>query len=453
MWKPINKLIPDSFHKRILTMFILFAIVTGATTITIQYFYDKQTFRGYATETILNIHASIEDRIKDSILFDDIYTLFSVAENITSSVSLIRNIIILDANGDYITDALVSKKVPSLDIDNLEVYEIGLKNGKSLGKVAYLIDIDTINKTLLTHSLTSILFITPFIGLFIFLGATLIRYFTRPLKVISSRLKNADINELPITFKLPEYTSIELRKLAERFTVMSTELDNNIKTNIEHEKALAKEERLAAIGSMSAGLAHELRNPAMSLQMMIHSIKSSENKLEPEDMDVMSREVARIASTVSEFLKIAKPISIQPKQMDTESLKEILTDYTDRVMKGNIAISYSGDDFKFISDPLMLSNIFENLILNSYEAGATSCSLELGKTKDIVELTFIDNGAGINEEHTEKIFHPFYTTKSSGTGLGMSMCEKMITALGGSIRLDTGSSKGAKFLITIKDIK
>ncbi len=86
MLKVINRLLPDSFRKRILILFILFAVATGAISISIQYIYDKQMFRHYASETIINIHKSVQNRLKDSILFDDIYT-FSVWQRISLAVS------------------------------------------------------------------------------------------------------------------------------------------------------------------------------------------------------------------------------------------------------------------------------------------------------------------------------------------------------------------------------
>lgn len=101
-----------------------------------------------------------------------------MAENIVGSVSLINNIYILDAEGEYITDARVTKAVTVSEIQNTERYDLVLENGKIVGSVIYLIDIETINMTILKHSLTSVLFfITPVIVLFILLGVALIHFF------------------------------------------------------------------------------------------------------------------------------------------------------------------------------------------------------------------------------------------------------------------------------------
>lgn len=453
MLKAVTKFLPESFHRRTLYLFVLFAAVSSITTVLVLNYYDRQTFREYARETILNIHSSVEDRIKDSILFDDIFTLYSVSENITESVSIVSNIIIFGADDEYITDALVTKEVDELSAGNSEKYDIVLKNGKHIGKVIYVIDTSHIDRVLLEHSLYSIIFIAPFVAVFIFFSITLIRFLTRPLKSISKRLKNADISELPIEFDLPEHTSVELKKLAESFTSLSTELDESIRAQLESEKALAKEERLAAIGSMSAGLAHELRNPAMSLQLLMHSIKEADNQILASDIEVMEMEISRIASTVNEFLKVSKQINIDVVEVKTSELKSVLKDYADRVMRGGVNLNFKGEDIIFRSDPLLLYNIFENLISNSYEAGATECSIVFIHSGENIDIVFTDNGSGIDESSLEKIFHPFYTTKSSGVGLGMSMCEKMVTALGGKITVDADVAQGAKFDITIKDIQ
>jgi len=453
MLKIIIKNLPDTFKNRFLALFILFAVLSGLSSVLIQYHYDRSVFRGYASETILNIHRSVEDRMKDAILFDDIYSLFTMTENISGSVSLISNIYILDTNGEYITDGLVTKTLPDPGHSDTESFVLKLKNGKEIGRVVYLIDSKEIHTTVLKHSVTSLLFIIPIIVAFIFISIKLIVFFTRPLNIISDNIQDADIANLPLSFDLPEYTSAEVKKLSEVFAVLSMELKRHIQHNIEQEKALAKEERLAAIGSMSAGLAHELRNPAMSLQMLMHSLKKNGSTIAQEDISVMEREVSRIASTVSEFLKISKPITVKKELTDTLRLKEQILDHTQRVLKGAVKLTFPRDDFRFVSDPIMIFNIVENLLNNSYEAGASKCFIDFNKKDEDVTIIFSDNGSGIPERHRDKIFHPFYTTKRSGTGLGMSMCEKMASALGGSIALDTDTVQGAKFIIKVKDLK
>jgi signal transduction histidine kinase len=452
MSKILSKLLPDSFKNRFLALFILFAVITGAVSTSIQYYYDKNVYHSYAAETIMNIHNSMEERIRDAILYNDIYALFSTAGSITNSVSVIRNVFIVDPLSRYITDALVSKSYQETLAENALTFEIILENGKPVGSVIYIIDTDEISKTVLAHSLTSLFIILPIIILFIFLSIRLILYFTKPLNSISEQLKKTDISTLPTTFTLPDYTSVEVRNLADVFDTLSRELDKNIKMNIEQEKNLAKEERLAAIGSMSAGLAHELRNPAMSLQMLMHGISNSANSLDSKDLEVMNREVSRITSTVNEFLQIAKTVETNSALTSTIKIKEMLLEHVQRVIKGIITLIFSGDDYEFSSDEMLIFNTLVNLINNSYEAGATKIEITFYKIENQVTITFHDNGTGIPDGIIDKIFRPFYTTKKSGTGLGMSMCEKMISALDGSIAVDTDCDKGAKFIIKLKDM-
>lgn len=452
MLKLLIRLLPDSFKNRFFVLFVIFAVLAGITSVTVQYNYDKKSFHKYAFETVDNIHKSAESRFRDAILFDDIYTLFSMAESIARSVSVVRNVYILDSKEAYITDSSVSNRLPPPSRIN-QKYILQLENGKTVGFVIYTIDSESINKAALTHSVTNLVFIIPIVVFFIFLSLKLILFFTKPLDIISCSLKKMDIHNLPMVFNLPDYTSVELRNLADVFTSISSELDRNIKRNIEQEKMLAKEERLAAIGSMSAGLAHELRNPVMSLQMMMHSVKESNNIITSEDVNVMSREISRISATVNEFLSMAKPIDIHPEKTGTLAVKNMVTEQIQRIMKGSLTVEFRGDDFEFVSDPIMIFNIIENLLRNSYEAGATRCVIEFSKAADEVTLIFEDNGSGIPEQYRDKIFRPFFTTKKSGTGLGMSMCEKMASALGGWIALDGNSGKVAKFIIKIKDMK
>jgi signal transduction histidine kinase len=451
MSKILSSLLPDSFKNRFLVLFILFAVVTGLVSTAIQYFYNNIVYRSYAAETIVNIHKSVEERLRDAILYDDIYSLFSLAENITKSVSLVENVFITDPAGSYITDSLVSKRLPESFDPDAESYDLKLQNGKKIGRVVYVIDMDEIHKTILTHSLTGLFMIIPVILIFVFLCIRLILFLTKPLNSISEKLQNTDISRLPIEFDLPAYASVEVNNLADAFTSLSEELDRNVKMNIEQEKNLAKEERLAAIGSMSAGLAHELRNPAMSLQMLMHSISNSGNTLDGKDLEVMSREVGRITSTVNEFLQVAKTIDIQPEQTSSEKLKNMVGGHVKMVMKDRISVVFSGEKIDFRSDEILIFNTLVNMINNSYEAGATKAHINFSREGAVVIITVRDNGTGISDVHRDKIFRPFFTTKKSGTGLGMSMCEKMISALGGSITLADGNGVGAEFIINIKD--
>jgi signal transduction histidine kinase len=390
--------------------------------------------------------------VKEAILYDDIYALFSMTEDISESVSLVSNVYILDADGSYVTDAKVIKDLPDIPSSSMERFTLQLENKRVIGHIIYIIDTDKIHSTVLKHSLANLLFIIPIIIAFIFVSIKLILFFTRPLNIISNHIKVANMENLPIDFNLPDYTSAEVKNLSEVLSTLSSELDKHIKQNIEHEKALAKEDRLAAIGSMSAGLAHELRNPAMSLQMLMHSIRNGDDKVNHEDIEVMEREVSRIASTVNEFLKISKPITIHKGHTSTHNLKDELSEHVSRVLNRAIRLEFTGEDFTFVSDHLMLFNILENLLNNSYEAGSTVCRIEFSKDEEIVKIIFSDNGMGIPEKNMDKVFHPFYTTKKSGTGLGMSMCEKMASALGGSIALDREVDKGAQFIIKVKDL-
>lgn len=452
MSKIISRLLPDSFKNRFLALFVVFAVLTGAVSTSIQYFYDKNVYRSYASETIVNIHKSLEERLRDAILYDNIYALYSTAENITRSVSVISNVYIIDQSGGYITDGLVSKGTPRVFSDNAEIFDIALKNGKTVGKIIYIIDTQEINKTVLTHGLTSLSLIIPIIFVFIFLSIRFILYFTKPLNSISNKLKKTDISNLLISFDLPVHSSMEVKNLADAFTTLSKELDRSIKMNIEQEKHLAKEERLAAIGSMSAGLAHELRNPAMSLQMLMHSISNSENFLDKKDIGVMEREVSRITNTVNEFLQIAKTVEINPAKTNSGSICSMLEDHAGRVMKGCLATKFDHNFIEFCSDEILIFNTLVNLMNNSYDAGASVMIFHFYRENEYIVITAQDNGTGIPEGSRDKIFHPFYTTKKSGTGLGMSMCEKMVSALHGSISYDAECRKGARFIIKIKDM-
>jgi two-component system, NtrC family, sensor histidine kinase HydH len=246
------------------------------------------------------------------------------------------------------------------------------------------------------------------------------------------------------------------RELAERLA----------ETNRRLEQAQAearRSERLAALGQLSAGLAHEIRNPLGvikgSAEMLTQKLQASD-ELARELAGYISTEVNRLSALVTEFLDFARPLHAQPQPAD-------LTALLDRVLQ-IVAARFAGKPEQAVRverhystglplvplDESLCEQAFLNLVQNAYEAmeepgGTLQVNVQLVTKdgRDGVELRLGDTGPGVPEGLREEIFNPFVTTKKTGVGLGLSIVSKIVDGHGGSIRVENAPEGGAVFTL------
>lgn len=216
------------------------------------------------------------------------------------------------------------------------------------------------------------------------------------------------------------------------------------------EQKIERNERLAMIGQIAAGTAHEIRNPLTSikgfLQMFLKSFTDSGMDREKTYTEIMLTEINRINSLVSEFLLLSKPRDIQYAMVDLNTVFEEIMPIVE-----SQAILY-GIDVRFpsrgklpmvVGDTELLKQVFINICKNGIEAmgeqGTLQISHHLDQDGDKMSIDIHDTGPGVPLYIIDKIFDPFFTTKEEGTGLGLSVCQKIIHDIGGQIRV---SSKG-----------
>jgi signal transduction histidine kinase len=245
------------------------------------------------------------------------------------------------------------------------------------------------------------------------------------------------------------------RELAERLA----------ETNRRLEQAQAearRSERLAALGQLSAGLAHEIRNPLGvikgSAEMLTQKLQASD-ELARELAGYISTEVNRLSALVTEFLDFARPLHAQPRPA-------VLTALLDRVIQ-TVAARFTDTSIRVERhypselplvplDESLCEQAFLNLVQNAYEAmqerdngGTLRVDVErvIKDGRDGVELCLADTGPGVPEELREEIFNPFVTTKKTGVGLGLSIVSKIIDGHHGSIHVENGAGGGAVFTL------
>jgi two-component system sensor histidine kinase HydH len=223
----------------------------------------------------------------------------------------------------------------------------------------------------------------------------------------------------------------------------------------EAEEAVRRSDRLAALGQLSAGLAHELRNPLgtirASSEMLSRSL-SAENDVAREVAGFIATEVDRANSLITRFLQFARPLEIRPERADLAQMLDRAIALVEREAPG-IAIyrNYAPEIPPFPFDAELLERVFYNLVLNAVQAtpagGAVTVKARAGA--GLAEVAVIDRGLGIEPKHLETIFNPFFTTKPQGVGLGLAIVSKIVDEHGGKITVESDPGKGSVFRVLL----
>lgn len=205
--------------------------------------------------------------------------------------------------------------------------------------------------------------------------------------------------------------------------------------------------RLSSLGEISAGIAHELRNPMAVIAGYTKLLsKKVDNSLKPT-VDAIAKETNVMNRIISDFLSFAKPAELNISDVD---LKRIIENCVVTLAAGrkDIKIHLDIDGLPILKgDEVLLRQAFTNLIQNAVEAMPTGGDLMIRSSiRDFLEVSLSDTGSGIAENMVDKIFLPFFTTKDKGTGLGLSIVQKIIVSHGGSIFVES-NNKGATFRI------
>ena len=233
---------------------------------------------------------------------------------------------------------------------------------------------------------------------------------------------------------------------------------------IEMEEQMRRQERLATVGSLAAGIAHEIRNPLASLSGSIQMLQG-ELELQGDHkhlMDIVLRETDRLNIIITEFLDYARPRSNQLEQVLLASLlDETITLFRNsREFRNDLVITCDiPSAISITGDPRRLRQVFWNLLINAAQSiqgrGTITISASLGNGVDTDEVTIwiIDSGVGIASEHLEHIFDPFFTTKPSGTGLGLAITYRIIEDHDGTIDVKSDVGKGTTVIIILPCIE
>ena len=219
-------------------------------------------------------------------------------------------------------------------------------------------------------------------------------------------------------------------------------------------------EKMAAIGEMAAGLAHEIKNPLASLSGSIQLLKEDIHYDPDHDrlMQIILREADRLSLLVSNFLLYARPPAgkVEPVELDKVLIETTELFEKDGSTDGRISTTKNIESGIWIEmDPVHLRQILWNLLLNAAEAidGVGNISIEMcGLRNKEAWVKIIDDGCGMSRETLKSIFDPFFTTKTSGTGLGLSIVQRILQAYDSRLDVDSEPNRGTSVTLKLKQI-
>jgi len=229
-------------------------------------------------------------------------------------------------------------------------------------------------------------------------------------------------------------------------------------TKIIHlEEKLKQHEKLAAVGQLAAGIAHEIRNPLASMSASIEMLKTAQEWTDPENkklMEITLKEIDRLNGLITEFLDFVKPEKLKLVSLSlNDLLQEIVTAASGmEEFKKMTSISTKFQTIQVLAHGEKLKQVVWNLLLNAVQAIKEKGTIEIGceaVSEQRVKWWVSDTGQGMTEEVLAHIYEPFFTTKPQGTGLGLPTVFKIIEAHHGEIKVNSVVGKGTCFEIFI----
>ena len=353
------------------------------------------------------------------------------------------------------------------------------RNQKILGFVDAQLSLAFLDEALLRQGLALTAYVVIFVlAVSLFLGIIIYKIVSRPVGVLVKGMEKVASGNLD--YSVPIKSSDEMGVLAQTFNSMIKDLktarDQGEKWTQTLEAEIAKKteeiqrtnanliqtEKLASLGRMAAGVAHEINNPLTGVVTFAHLLKKRfpEGSTESEDLAIIIEQADRCSKIIKNLLTFARAT---PSEKGKVSINEILNRTIFMVQNQekfhHIKFDIKLEDAQFIivGDPSQFQQIFLNMFINAADAMnergriivATRSIMEYGKP--YIEIEFTDEGQGIKEEDMPKLFEPFFTTKpvGKGTGLGLSVSHGIVKHLGGHIKVKSAVGKGTSFFVRL----
>lgn len=221
-------------------------------------------------------------------------------------------------------------------------------------------------------------------------------------------------------------------------------------------EGMKRAERLSALGQLSAGLAHEIRNPLASISGAAAILRHNQN-LDPKQakcVGIIANECRRLDGLLTSFLNFARPRAPRFQTVDLGAILDSALALADHGVRGK-TVHFEKQlepELPLVEcDPEQLEQVLLNLMLNAIEASpdGETVTLAAAASDERVAIQVIDRGHGVSPAHVDRLFDPFFTTKEHGTGLGLPVAHQIMRQMGGSLEVRGNSSRGMTFSVIL----
>jgi len=332
--------------------------------------------------------------------------------------------------------------------------------------------IDTTNTVISTFALIAALCVVVLLVILVF-STTRITNPLQKMVVATQKIAKGDLSHklnvksrdeigaLAMSFdKMTEELKVANRKLIEWGKTLEKKVEERTKELTEMQSHLVQSEKLASLGKLAAGIAHEINNPLGGILIYSHLLLEDTDKKNPQydNLKKIVKETTRCKDIVKGLLQFARPKDPEMILTDiNEILENSLSIMERQVLFQNINLKkeYSTDLPKIVADSAQLQQVFMNIIINAAEAmdgdGTLSIRTFLGGDGKSIQIEFTDTGHGIKEEDKKRLFEPFFSTKEvgKGTGLGLAISYSIIQKHEGEIKVSSQEGKGSTFTVVI----
>jgi two-component system NtrC family sensor kinase len=329
---------------------------------------------------------------------------------------------------------------------------------------------DVLQKTLMTFLGIALVGIVLIVLISVFLARRLSRPLTR-LEQIARNIAGGEykrefivkgpreIEDLAHSLdEMARQLEAEKRELEEWGNTLEKKVNERAEEMKKIQSQMFRSEKLASLGKLAAGVAHEINNPLTGIltnsSLLLEDLEPGDPRR--EDVDVMVKETMRCREIVKRLLDFAKQTKPQTRLASLNTLLEnIILLVRNQASFRNVTIEteLGADIPNVFVDPDQIQQVFINIILNAAEAmtkgGRLTITSALAPDEQYVVVRFADTGPGIPDELRERIFDPFYTTKEHGTGLGLSISYGIVEQHGGTISVESVIGKGSTFIIQL----
>ena len=294
------------------------------------------------------------------------------------------------------------------------------------------------------------------------LGLFFLRFVNLPITKLINGMKKVEAGDLNV--RVDFQRKDEIGKLGDSLNNMIEKL-STAKEEAEqyHQELIQRADRMATIGELASGIAHEIRNPLAGIQGAIQILAEG---LPKEDgrrqvTDEIQKQIYKLERLVKDLLNYAKPVPVNYLPIEVNQLvdKVLIFFINQRGRSEDLKIekNFFSPLPKIMIDPNSMEQAFLNIILNAQKAMANGGTLKVSTRhlnqgegeRNEVQIIFEDTGPGIAKENLPKIFNPFFSTRPDGTGLGLSITKNIIDQHGGRIEVESQVNVGSKFTITL----